>query len=108
MPATTSRPTSTTSAERGAGVVAAIVGVTVFLTLLLFAAELAVGLYATSAVTGVGFDAARSVAAGGEPLAAEARARHVLDRFEHGGGRLTFRWVADDEMVALTVVADRP
>src|SRR5438552_3688074 len=105
MPAATSRATSTTSAEGGAGLVAAIVGVTVFLTLLLFAAELAVGLYATSAVTGVGFDAARSVAAGGAPQEAESRARHVLDRFEAGGGKLSFRWAGDDQVVALTVTA---
>jgi hypothetical protein len=85
----------------------------VFLVLLLFAVQLALNLYATSAVTSVAFDAARQVAgsAGGPSSAAdaEARARRVLDRFESGGGRLVFVWdTSRADVLALTVEAERP
>jgi hypothetical protein len=119
MPASTSKPTSTTSVrrlqqeERGTGLLGSVVGVTVFLVLLLFATQLALNLYATSAVTSVAFDAAREVAGsdGGPASAdrAERHARSVLDRFESGGGRLEFAWdVGREDVVALTVVAERP
>lgn len=93
--------------------VGAVVGVTVFLTLLLFAVQLALNLYATSTVTSVAFDAAREVAAtpgtAADTARAEDRARGVLDRFEEGGGRLAFDWdVGRDDVVVLRVVAERP
>lgn len=99
--------------ERAAGQVGTLVGVTVFLVLLLFAVQLALNLYATSAVTSVAYDAAREVAGsdgGPEAVgAAEARARSVLDRFEEGGGALSFEWdTTRDDVVAVRVVAERP
>jgi hypothetical protein len=116
MPAPTSNGTSTTSAaegERGSGVLGSIVGVTVFLVLLLFGSQLALNLYATSAVTGVAFDAARAVAGSdGGPASivdAESQARSVLGRFADNGGRLSFDWnVSRSDSVVLTVHAERP
>ena len=118
MPARTSRTTSTRSAdrasdERGTGLLGSIVGVTVFLVLLLFAVQLALNLTATSSVTSVAFDAARQVAGSdGGPAAvdrAEAHARSVLDRFESGGGTLSFQWdTTRADVVVLDVVAERP
>jgi hypothetical protein len=108
-----SNRTSIRSAEDGVGLLSSIVGVTVFLVLLLFAVQLALNLYATSAVTTVAYDAARQVAGsdGGASStnAAEARARSVLDRFESGGGSLRFRWdTSRDDAVVLEVIAERP
>lgn len=99
--------------EAGTGLVGSLVGVTVFLVLLLFAVQLALNLYATSAVTSVAFDAARQVAAsdGGvdATATAEARARELLGRFEEGGGELLFDWTTTrDDVVVLRVVAERP
>jgi hypothetical protein len=110
----TSRRTSTTSgAEAGTGLLGSIVGVTVFLVLMLFAVQLVLNLYATSAVTGVAFDAARVVAgeAGGEAAVgeAEANARSVLARFESHGGQLDFAWdLSSPDAVRLTIRASRP
>lgn len=109
MPAAESNRTSTRSGEAGAGLLGTIVGVTVFLTLLLFAVQLALNLYATSAVTAVAYDAAREVATSGDPVRAESRARQVLDQYEARGGRLTFDWrTGDPDAVVLRVVAERP
>ena len=109
MPPRTSRATSTRSDEAGTGLIGSVVGVTVFLVLLLFGAQLALDLYATSAVTGVAFDAAREVATSGSTEAAEASARSVLGRFETGGGHLDFDWhLSDPDLVAVTVRAERP
>ena len=100
--------TSTRSDESGAGLIGSIVGVTVFLTLLLFAVQLALNLFATSAVSAVAWDAAREVAHDGEPERAEQRARSILDRYEERGGRLSFEWdVSRDDVVVLRVVAER-
>jgi Flp pilus assembly protein TadG len=74
--------------ERGAGVVSTTAGVTVFLVLLLFAAQVLYNLYATSVVTAAAYDAARVVAgagARGDTLQAEqqgkARFRQLLGRY---------------------------
>ena len=100
--------TSTRSDESGAGLIGSIVGVTVFLTLLLFAVQLALNLFATSAVSAVAWDAAREVAHHGETDRAEQRARSILDRYEEQGGRLSFDWdVSRDDVVVLHVVAER-
>jgi hypothetical protein len=116
MPAARSRTTSTRSAERlggesGAGLLGSVIGVTVFLVLLLFAVQLAMNLYATSAVTSVAFDAARKVAGADHvaPATAEADARRVLDEFEAQGGKLTFDWDdTRDDVVVLRLEAKRP
>ncbi|MBW8826115.1 MAG: hypothetical protein JF603_07180 [Acidobacteria bacterium] len=77
--------------------------------MLLFGAQLALNLYATSAVTGVAFDAAREVATAGTTEHAEAQARSVLARFESDGGHLDFSWdLSDPDVVAITVRAERP
>ena len=82
---TESRTTSTRSADQaGSGLLGTLLGVSAFLTLLLFAVHVVVNLYAASTVTAVAFDAAREVAgADGGPdveRAAEARARALLGR----------------------------
>lgn len=104
--------------EEGAGLLSALVGVVVFLILLLFGAELLLGLYARSVVTAAAFDAAR-IAAGaasdvdgdGVPdaeavAAAEEHARHLLGRF--GRDRTRFDWRVDDDQVMLRVRAASP
>jgi len=83
--------------EAGVGLVGSLAGVTVFLSLLLFAAQVVLNLYATSAVTAAAFDAARVVAGGdggpGFELAAEAHARRLLGRY---GENVTFQWAYPD------------
>ncbi len=102
--------------DRGAGLVGAIVGVTVFFTLLTFAVQLLFNLYATSAMTAAAHDAAHRAASGRvdhhDPVAvaqaldtAETHARSVLGRY---GERVEFEWDVDDQWVRLTVAADHP
>lgn len=112
MPAATSSRTSIRSDETGTGLLGSVVGVTIFLVLLLFAVQLALNLYATSAVSAVAFDAARTVAASdgtsGDAASAEEHARSILDRYEQRGGRLAFDWdLAREDVVVLHVVAER-
>lgn len=105
------RPTS----DRGAGLIGAIGGVVVFLTLLTFAVQLLFNLYAASAVTAVAHDTARAAAGGlvdhhGADLAqvladAEADARRALGRY---GDRLEFTWDLDGDRVRLTIGAEHP
>ena len=93
--------------ERGAGPIGAVVGVTAFLALLLFAVQLVLNLYATSVVTAAAFDGARIVAGSdGGPAAeaeAEAHVRELLD-----GHDLDLTWAYDGDVVALTVETDHP
>lgn len=107
---------STARRDRGAGLIGAIAGVTVFLLLLTFAVQLLLNLYATSALTAAAHDAARSVASAavdhGRPdevaaatSAGEARARAVLGR---AGERVSFSWVVDLDTVRLRVSTDHP
>ena len=97
--------------EAGAGVIASVVGVTIFLFLLVFAVQVLVGLYATSVVTAATYDAAKILAGAdqGDSAAgrahAEAAARGQLGRF---GERAAFRWENDAETVRLHVQAPRP
>jgi hypothetical protein len=116
---TGSRTTSTRSAdEAGAGLLGTLLGVTVFLTLLLFAVHVVMNLYAASTVTAVAFDAAREVAgADGGPAveqAAEARARAVLGR-AGSADRLRLAWAypstdgdGEPDVVELRVRAESP
>lgn len=98
--------------DDGTGLVSAFIGFTIFLVLLLFAAQVLVRLYATSALTATAFDAAREVASTpGDPVsavpAAEAAARHRLGRF--GAAHTVFTWLeADDQQVVLRVDAAAP
>lgn len=88
-------------------------GVLVVLTLLLFAVQVLLSLYATSTVTAAAFDAARLVAGGAAETDraaaardAEAHARRLLGRY---GTRVRFDWSATtvDEVV-LRVQASTP
>lgn len=76
-----------------------------FLAFLLFAVQIVMGLYATSTVTAVGYDAARRVASGDvdhrDPSAvaqaearAEGQARRQLGRFGQG---VAFDWRGSDD-----------
>jgi hypothetical protein len=96
--------------ERGGGPLSAWFGFVVFLCLLLFAVQAMFNLYATSVVTSVAFDAARRVAAaedGGTTAVsgAEASAREALGAY---GGRVSFDWSLDGDVVALRVRAENP
>lgn len=94
--------------DAGTGVVGTLVGVTVFLTLLLFATQLALNLYAASTVTAAAFDGARIVAgseAGGEPAACRDAEEHVRSLL--GDLEVRFAWSVGADDVALTVVAER-
>ena len=104
--------------ERGTGMVSSIVGVTAFLSLLLFATQLVLNLYATSTVTAAAFDGARIVAGARGGAAAEADAeahiRSLLSRYA-ARGHLDLHWSYRDtdnepgpDVVALTVDADHP
>jgi len=105
------------SAERGSGLIGTIAGVLVFLAFLLFAVQLLMNLYATSAATSAAFDGARMVAGHrvdhADPAAmarartdAEARMRDELGRF---GDRATFDWSGSDgESVAVRIRAAAP
>jgi hypothetical protein len=98
--------------DRGTGLVSTLAGVTVFLAFCLFAVQLLVGLYATSVVTSVAYDAARSIATSGTPASddrlaeAEAGAREQLGRY---GDQASFEWdVSDPDVVRLRVRAVNP
>ncbi|MGH9064268.1 MAG: hypothetical protein ACRD0L_09930 [Acidimicrobiales bacterium] len=97
--------------QAGTGLIASVVGVAVFLTLLLLAVQVLFDLYARSAVGSAAFDAARIVAgsdAGATPAAradATTDARGVLGRY---GSRATFAWQVEPDAVELTVSVDNP
>lgn len=82
-------------------------GVTVFLTLLLFAVQVLVGLYATTVVTAAAYDAAKSVA-GADRQATDVAVATARRRIGPLGDRAEFDWAIDDDVVALTVRAPRP
>ena len=83
--------------DRGTGLIGTLAGVTVFLVLLLFAAQLLVNLYATSTVTAAAFDAARIVAGSEGGRDAEAGAeRHARDLLGTAGESAAFEWTYDD------------
>jgi hypothetical protein len=115
---TRSRTTSTRSAEAGSGLLSTLVGVTAFLTLLLFGVHVALNLYAASTVTAVAFDAAREVAGAdagpAAQAAAEARARDVLGRAGQPDVlRLSWAYPSTDgdgepDLVELRVRAESP
>ena len=91
--------------DEGAGLIGTIAGVLVFLAFLLFAVQLLVGLYATSAVTSAAFDGARLVAGSrtdhadrtrGRPGPSRGRAAHARPaRPARRPGR-RFDWTGSD------------
>lgn len=102
--------------ESGTGMVGSVVGVTAFLTLLFFAAQLVLNLYATSTVTAAAFDGARIVAgADGGPAAEVDAERHIRELVGGESDSLTMSWAYLDtdgepgpDVVTLTVEADHP
>lgn len=87
-----------------------MVGVLVFLLLLLFAVQVLYGLYATSVVTAVTYDAAKEVAGsdGGDAARAGAQ-RRATSQLGRYGDDVSFDWnQSDAEAVRLTVRARRP
>lgn len=59
--------------DRGAGLISTTLGFLFFLIFLLFAAQTLVGLYATTAISAAGYDAARVVATTGDAGQGQAR-----------------------------------
>ena len=97
-------------AARGTGLIGTVVGVLVFLSFLLFAAQLVLSLYATSVVTAVAYDAAKTVAGAdaGATGAAQRQAtvavRRSLGRL---GDRAELQWSREGDDVVLRVRASR-
>lgn len=78
-----------------------VLGVLFFLVFLLFALQLMVGAYATSAVTSAAYDAARYTAQTGNPSGGVAKFRSL-------GLNATITIVIDGDNVIATVRADNP
>lgn len=99
------------AADGGTGAVSAVAGLLAFLGFLLFAVQLLLNLYAASTLTAAAGDAARLVAARGNPrdaaalARAEDHARSLLGRF---GDDVTFSWELDGDSVRLRVRAEPP
>lgn len=99
--------------DRGAGLLSTSFGILFFLGFLFFAVQLLFNLYATSVVTSVAYDAARSVATSGHPAtqadldAAEARAKQELGGY---ASNVSFEWDAysNPDVVKLRVIATNP
>lgn len=92
-------------------VVGTLVGFLIFMILLMFAAQVLIHLYATSALTSAATRAAETVAQATRPTAevgpAEAAARSQLGRF--GSTRTTFDWrEVDAQQVVLKVTGRTP
>lgn len=106
---TASWATSTERGEDGTGIIGTVVGVLIFLSLLLFAVQVLVGLYATTVVGAAAYDAAKTVAGAdggvGSRAVAVDDARRRLGRV---GERASFEWGESPEVVVLTVRAPRP
>jgi hypothetical protein len=113
-----SRPAgSRLSGDAGTGLIATFAAVLVFLAFLLFAVQLLISLFATSAVTSAAFDGARMVAGArtahrdpGSVLAArrlaESRMRAELGTF---GATVRFDWSgSDDQEVQVRIEGDAP
>lgn len=96
--------------EAGAGIISSVLGVFVFLLLMLFAVQVLYGLYATSVVTAVTYDAAKAVAGsdGGDAARAEAE-RRATDQLGRYGDDVRFVWArSGEDAVRLEVTARRP
>lgn len=90
--------------------VSTMLGVFVFLLLLLFSVQVLYGLYATSVVTAVTYDAAKAVAGsdGGDGARVDAQ-RRATDQLGRYGRNVSFDWQGSDfDVVRLRVEARRP
>ncbi|HVF73947.1 MAG TPA: hypothetical protein VM938_02765 [Acidimicrobiales bacterium] len=106
---TPSWATSTERGEDGTGIIGTVVGVLIFLSLLLFAVQVLVGLYATTVVSAAAYDAAKTVA--GADAGADSRAVAVdgaRRRLGRVGEQASFTWGEAPDVVVLTVRAPRP
>ena len=93
------------------GLVDTTVGFLIFLTLLLFSAQLLVRMYASSTLSSAASHAAEEVAYSPDPpvevAIAEADARRQLGSF--GGSRTTFDWgPLNGDVIVLKVIAHAP
>lgn len=96
--------------EEGAGTLSTVLGAGVFVLLMLFAAQILIGLYASSVVNAATYDAAKSVAGsdGGDAarVDAVANARAQLGGY---GRQVTFDWSGSSaDVVKLQARAPRP
>jgi Flp pilus assembly protein TadG len=99
--------------DRGAGLLSTSFGILFFLGFLFFAVQLLFNLYATSVVTSVTYDAARSVATSGHPAtqadmdSAITRAKEQLGNY---ASRVEFQWdvSSNPDVVKLRVIATNP
>jgi hypothetical protein len=92
--------------------VSTVVGVGMFLVLLVFATQVLFGLYLTSVVGAVAYDAAKA-AAGAEALAGGASARTAIadsarSHLGPAGARAVFAWRDDGDVVELDVRVPGP
>ncbi|MGH9151107.1 MAG: hypothetical protein ACRD03_01600 [Acidimicrobiales bacterium] len=98
--------------ERGSGILSTVLGAGVFLALMLFAAQLLVGLHYRSVVTAATYDAARAVAGADAVDEAVARADAVRNARAVLGGygrRVAFDWGSSTpDVVVLVATAPRP
>jgi len=103
--------------DRGAGLIGTIAGVLVFLGFLLFAVQLLVNLYATSAATSAAFDGARLVAGhrtdhGSADAVARARVeaeRRMRSELGDLGDQVTFDWSGSDAgVIAVRIQGPAP
>ena len=103
--------------DRGAGLIGTIAGVLVFLGFLLFAVQLLVDLYATSAATSAAFDGARLVAgsrtdhtsADSIGRARDEAERRMRDELGDFGDQVTFDWTGSDaEVIAVRIEGPAP
>jgi hypothetical protein len=99
------------TSEIGTGMVGTMIGATIFLLMLLFAAQFLVRLYATSVVTSATYQAAQAVATAGDQSSAiagaELQARQRMGSF--GGAHAQFIWrEVDAQQVVLEVIDQSP
>jgi hypothetical protein len=96
--------------ETGTGLLGTVVGGLVFLAFLFFAVQVVLGLYATSVVTAVAYDAAKTVAGADAGATEDARrsatavARRALRSF---GDSVELQWSQEGDEVVLRLRAPR-
>lgn len=96
--------------DRGAGVFSSAFGLLMFLVFLLFAVQVLFSLYATSVVTGAGYDAGRHLARTGDAAGAAQRFDQTIGdydaavRFSFEGGT----GLADADVIVVTITGENP